>query len=602
MILSNEEKERLETLDQYLLSGAFDERQFDHLVQLAARIFAIPNCYISTIGATAQICRAHTGEFHFEEIARQDSFCNWTIIDESDDILVVEDACEDSRFAQNMLVKGFPFVRFYAGAALISPSGHRIGALCLVDDKPHRLNEEERATLRCLASFVIEHIELMRLGHAARIDTLTQLANRTMLLSAIRKSFDDKVRATAMIIDLDGFKEINDTLGHNAGDFVLQAVGKRLRAFDGQDRVIARLGGDEFVLFIANSADPLASKRLAGDLIAAIQEPIDVDGQIVHICASVGIASTATLDSDEMQVLGNADLALYQAKATGRGCARIFTADLRHRALERGNINLELQEAWETRSFELYYQPQVSLRDGSWVGAEALIRWNYPHRGVVLPSAFLPVLEASHLAAPVGEWIIRAACRQAASWQELASGRFRMGVNLFGAQFRNRDLAAIVAKALDDHGLPSPALELEITENIILRREQSTMEQLEDLRAMGVGIAFDDFGTGYASLAMLKDYPVSRLKIDRSFIRTITSNRKDQVIVEAITSLAKGIGLEVIAEGIEHAEQAEIMRGYHCHEAQGYFFGRPMKAADFERQWQQSRERASLPILVGRAG
>ncbi|MEF2073700.1 putative bifunctional diguanylate cyclase/phosphodiesterase [Consotaella aegiceratis] len=578
------EQERLDALQSYVSSGAFEETQFDHILQLAARIFDLPNVYISTVGDTTQICHAHLG-LPFGEMDRDFAFCNFTI--RSDEVLVVEDTRLDVRFSNNPLVTKGPRIRFYAGSPLISPGGHRLGALCLVDRVPRRFNLDERIVLRRLASFVVEHMELLRLNHQARLDTLTGLANRQTLLAKMQARAENSL-ATVLLIDLDGFKEINDTLGHGAGDDVLRRVSDRLKSFAGPDRTVARLGGDEFVIFIEGAADPLAAKALAGDVIDLAQATIDLDGQAVHIGASVGIAFAGATDRSADQLLGNADLALYQAKAAGRGCARIFTHDMRLRAQERGNTSLELQEAWESGAFELHYQPQIRLSDGKWVGAEALLRWQSPLHGTILPGSFLPVLELSQLALPVGEWIIRTACRQAASWQELSTGRFRMGVNLFAAQFRNRDLAIIIAKALADYRLAAYALELEITENIILQREQTIKEQLEDLRSMGVGVAFDDFGTGYASLAMLKDYPVSRLKIDRSFIRNLASNRQDQVIVEAITELARGLGLEVIAEGIEEIPQAEIMQGYFCQEGQGYLFGRPMPAKDFERRWLEN--------------
>jgi len=290
-----------------------------------------------------------------------------------------------------------------------------------------------------------------------------------------------------------------------------------------------------------------------------------------------------SLQSEEL--LGNADLALYKAKADGRHLVRVFTPELRQTASKKGAISSSIRQAWERNAFELYYQPQINLTDGSLAGAEALIRWNHQTLGVVSPAAFLAVLESGLLAVPVGEWILRTACRQAAEWRAAGLENFRIGVNLFAAQFRTRDFAQTIETMLREFDLPASALELEITENIILQNEQRIMQPLRHLRGLGVGIVFDDFGTGFASLSLLKDYPVSRLKIDRSFVSGADRSKKDEVIVEAVVKLAEGFNLEVIAEGIETSGQENLMRRYRCDEGQGYLYGRPMTPIAFAEQF-----------------
>jgi diguanylate cyclase (GGDEF)-like protein/PAS domain S-box-containing protein len=427
-----------------------------------------------------------------------------------------------------------------------------------------------------------------QLKYAADHDYLTGLANRSRLKHCIQEALAAQQTATLLLIDLDGFKDVNDTLGHSAGDFVLQVVAARLRQAVPSECMVSRLGGDEFVVFVTGTTDPVKARALGRELIGVIEEQIEFEEQPIFIGASVGVAVSNGAGDTEEQLLGNADLALYQAKSDGRHLVNVFTPELRQTASRKGVISSSMRQAWERQEFELYYQPQVNLADGSLCGAEALIRWNHPTQGVTGPAVFLSVLEAGLLAVPVGEWILRTACQQAAQWRSMGLRPFRIGVNLFAAQFRARDFAGMVETALADFNLPATALELEITENTILRNEQRIMQPLHHLRSLGVGIAFDDFGTGFASLSLLKDYPVSRLKIDRSFVSGADRSPRDDVIIEAVTRLAAGFQLEVVAEGIETAEQAALMHCYACGEGQGYFYGRPMTAGDFTRRYIES--------------
>ncbi|MCQ8781562.1 bifunctional diguanylate cyclase/phosphodiesterase [Mangrovibrevibacter kandeliae] len=422
----------------------------------------------------------------------------------------------------------------------------------------------------------------------AYTDSLTGLANRewfNTMLSARVAHFKETGRPfTLLLIDLDGFKSINDSCGHAGGDEVLRAVAERLVAVAGPEYETARLSGDEFAVLITDRADPLDASSVAEQIIRRIEEPILLREQIVHVSASIGILPSEQNHATVEQVLMNADLALYDAKANGRGHGRLFRQDLRHAALARVDTAVELQSAWQDGDLEVYYQPQVRLADGALTGAEALIRWNYPYRGILSPAAFLPVLEAGPLAVPVGDWILRSACRQAAHWRAAGLRDFRIGVNLFAAQLRSPHFPELVREALDQAGLPADGLELEVTENILLRNEGDTLRHLASLRGLGVGIAFDDFGTGYASLTMLKEIAITRLKVDRSFVLDVETSRKDQAIIEAIATMAKGCDLAVTAEGVETAEQARFMEAYAI-EAQGYLFGRPMTATMFEEQF-----------------
>jgi diguanylate cyclase (GGDEF)-like protein/PAS domain S-box-containing protein len=432
-----------------------------------------------------------------------------------------------------------------------------------------------------------------RIRTLAYTDGLTGLANRThfhaMLDDQVAVNQDGARPFSLLTFDLDGFKSVNDAFGHGGGDEVLQIVARRVRASLDERHLLARLGGDEFAVLLDGSADPLVGAGLGQRIIAAIEEPIRVHQQVVHLSASVGLMPSPPEAVEADDLLMSADLALYEAKANGRGHVRLFTPELRQASVQRSSMAQELGDAWEERSFELYYQPQVALASGDITGAEALLRWNYPYCGVLAPAAFLSVLEVGHLAVPVGDWILQSACRQAAAWRAAGLEDFRIGVNLFPAQLRMGDFVERVEEALIRSGLPAHALELEVTENVVLQSERTTASHLKRLRAMGVGIAFDDFGTGYASLTMLKQLDITRLKIDRSFVREIETNRKDQAIVDAVIRMAEGCDLAVIAEGIETKAQADYLRG-RLPEGQGYLFGKPMTGGSFSLSFVEPAE------------
>ena len=424
-------------------------------------------------------------------------------------------------------------------------------------------------------------------------DHLTGLANRTHFLDLLAVCIKEEAAGgekdfAVLLMDLDGFKSVNDALGHHAGDEVLKVVAARLRNLADPDVIIARLGGDEFGILIRNSVDAQLAEALGTRLIRSIEEPIAVGEQVVYISASVGAKVSLHRGSSSVQILDNADLALYDAKAAGKGRVRVFTSELRSMADERGRLALALRTAWEEGQFELFYQPQVSLSDNSLVGAEALLRYNDPVKGVMSPAAFLAVLETSALAVPVGDWILQTACQQAAGWRKAGARDFRIGVNLFPAQLRSPDFVARVERALAESSLPASALELEVTENTVLQNEVMTLDHLAKLRKLGIFVAFDDFGTGFASLTMLKRMQIDRLKVDQSFVRNVESDPKDQAIVDAIARIAEGCDLTVIAEGVETAAQAEFMRAYAA-EGQGYLFGAPMTAAQFEERFIKNK-------------
>ena len=421
-----------------------------------------------------------------------------------------------------------------------------------------------------------------RLYRLAHLDALTELPNRSLLFARIDEQLSERRPMTVLLLDLDGFKAVNDTLGHSAGDKVLQQVAKRIATCVRPNDTVARLGGDEFAILRPSCA---GGKSLADELdclLTSIAIPLEVGGHQVTIGTSIGVACYPDHGDHGEDLLSAADLALYQAKADGRLCYRVFEPGLRDRATQGRMLDGELRRALTHGELELFYQPQVSIKDGRLVGAEALLRWQHPTRGLLSPHDFLAGLEASMIAEEAGEWIIDTAIAQGAAWQRRWPG-FTMAVNLFGAQFRDGHLASRVLTALARHGMPPRSLELEITENIILRHDSTMMEPLHRLRDEGVKIAFDDFGTGYASLSMLKRYPLTKLKIDRSFTTDLDGGEIGGAIVNAIISMARSLSLEVIAEGVETRWQADLLRAAGCDLAQGYLYGVPADADTFER-------------------
>lgn len=462
-----------------------------------------------------------------------------------------------------------------------------------------KANRAEAAAIsRDIAERAANEERLFRLAHT---DSLTGLANRTAMQAHLRDLADGNAPAALLLTDLDGFKYVNDTMGHSAGDAVLKDVAARLTAAARPSDVIVRLGGDEFALLLPGVGDAGHARIYADRIIASVAQPFSYDGQAVTISASVGIALYPFDGADGERLLASADLALYQAKGEGRHCSRMFTPHLRENAISKLSRDSELSRALANGEFEVFYQPEISLRTGALSGAEALLRWQHPQRGLLAPSEFLPSLENGRLAAPVGEWVLETACRQAAQWRKIAPD-FRIGVNLFGSQFRSGDLARKVTGVLFAEDLPPDALELEITENIILRHEDDLVAPLRRLRDLGVGIAFDDYGTGYASLSLLKRYPLSRLKIDRMFVQTVCNSPADATIVRAIISMAEAFNLGVIAEGVETRSQADRLRQYGCEEAQGFLYGKPQSADALARRYLARPEDENSDRKILRVG
>jgi diguanylate cyclase (GGDEF)-like protein len=419
-----------------------------------------------------------------------------------------------------------------------------------------------------------EHI-----AHMARHDALTQLPNRMLLLEKMAEGLA-RVEATGdamavFYLDLDNFKGINDTLGHPIGDRLLGIIAERIRVSVREGDTIARLGGDEFAILQGYSSAEAAAS-LARRLVDVVSDPIEIDGQDINSGVSIGIALAPNDGTTADHLMKCADLALYRAKAEGRGTFRFFEPDMDARIQARRALEVDLRRALVAGEFSLAYQPQINLAGNDLTAMEALLRWTSAERGSVPPSEFIPLAEETGLIVPLGEWVLREACREAAGWPD----PIKVAVNLSPVQFRNRGLVTTVTLALAAARLAPHRLELEITEAVLLQDDEVTVNMLHQLRALGVRIAMDDFGTGYSSLSYLRSFPFDKIKIDRSFIKDIDRNRDSAVIIKAIASLGGSLGIETTAEGIETEEQLDIVRRAGCTEMQGYLASKPVPASE----------------------
>jgi diguanylate cyclase (GGDEF)-like protein len=425
------------------------------------------------------------------------------------------------------------------------------------------------------------HKAQARVAHMARHDSLTDLPNRTLFREKMGEGLNQVATAggemAVLYFDLDNFKTVNDRHGHAAGDRLLRWVAARLRENVGEHDTVARLGGDEFAV-LQRGPQPQSAEKLARRLVEILGHPPPLENQSIHVGASVGIAIAPDHGLDADELMKCADLALYQAKAKGRGAYQLFEPEMEEAARSRHALERDLRTALEGGEFHLVFQPQVRLASSELTGFEALLRWNHPVRGLVSPAEFIPIAEETGLIVPIGEWVLRTACATAASWPDVT-----VAVNLSPVQFRSRGLVALVTSALGEAGLAPQRLELEVTETALLDDSEATVEILHQLRALGVRVSLDDFGVGYSSLSYLRKFPFDRIKIDRSFVGTLGESPESVAIVRTIASLGSVLGVETTAEGVETQQQLDFVRECGCTAVQGYYFGKPCAAGEVER-------------------
>ena len=421
--------------------------------------------------------------------------------------------------------------------------------------------------------------------HMAHHDFLTGLPNRFLLSYRFAQlqatALRNQTRFALLFIDLDRFKNVNDTLGHTVGDRLLCTVAARLTALIRAADTVSRQGGDEFIVLLSEIGNLEDAGHVAQKLLRALSEPCVLDGHELTVTPSIGIAISPDDGDDLDTLLKHADLAMYDAKHKGRNNFQFFRREMNARMLDLLLLESQLRQAIKRGEFELFYQPQVDIASGRTVAFEALARWRHPQRGLVSPAEFIPLAEETGLILPLGLWVLQEACRQLAVWRGGAWPDIRVAVNLSAVQFRQSDLAAQVRSALDSAGVDATALELEVTESVVMQDAETTIQTLQALRAMRVTLAVDDFGTGYSSLAYLKRFPVNTLKVDRSFVRDIGDDPDAEAICAAVIGLARNLRLEVVAEGVETAQQLASLHAAGCGMAQGFLLGKPRPAADY---------------------
>ncbi|HYN54971.1 MAG TPA: EAL domain-containing protein, partial [Methylotenera sp.] len=419
-----------------------------------------------------------------------------------------------------------------------------------------------------------------QLEHQANYDILTGLANRNLLSDRLKQAIASAQRSGQMVAvllhDLDHFKVINDSLGHAAGDALLQAMAGRLRSSVRETDTVARLGGDEFVIVIPDVTKAEDATAVARKVLDLLSQPFIIENQEMYISASIGISLYPRDGEHEEVLLKNVDLAMFRAKHEGRSNFCFYTEEMNARNQERQAMESELHQALKHGEFLLHYQPKVNLRTGEVVGAEALIRWQRSEGEIIFPEKFIPLSEETGLIHPIGAWVMKTACAQNRAWQDAGLPPVSIAVNLSARQFRQHDLVGMVRQVLQDTGLEPQYLELELTESVIMQEAEEAISTLLELKALGVQLSLDDFGTGYSSLNYLRRFPLDNLKIDRSFVKGITSNPHDTTIVKTVIALAHSLNLKVIAEGVETEEQLAFLKAHDCDEMQGYIFSKPV--------------------------
>ena len=440
----------------------------------------------------------------------------------------------------------------------------------------------------------------LQLRHLATHDALTGLPNRVLLddrlAQAIAHADRDAQPFAVLMLDLDRFKLINDSFGHRSGDIVLNEVARRLQGLMRSIDTVARVGGDEFVLVVSPSAARADAEEIGKRANAILSAPFQVEGVDLRVSSSIGIAFYPTDGGSAESVLAHADAAMYCAKERGRNTYQCFSPGMKSVALERVSLESELHQALKLEQFELFYQPKVDTASGDIHSAEALIRWRHPQRGLIQPMEFIPLAEDCGLIHQIGAWVLREACRQCAVWQRAGQPPLRVAVNVAALQFRRGDLFEVIRSALQACQLDPRFLEIELTESAVMTNPEDSAAVLEQLSRMGVLVSVDDFGTGYSSMSYLRRFPIDKLKIDRSFIADLTTRADDASIVRAIVSLAHGLRLKVVAEGVETLEQLKFLQSVGCDQYQGYHFSEPLPAAEFAElvaRWQKAEDRSS---------
>ena len=572
---------------------------FDSIARLARDITETPMATVALVEKDRLRLLAHPG-LPASETSRTVGFCSHAIL--TSELMEVPDALEDARFRDNPLVLGPPHIRACAGVPLVLPSGESLGALCVLDTVPRTLSDAQKQALKTLARSVVGEFELRRrvseleveverrrvaeaqILKVATRDPLTHLPNRIALHERLAQLVQMANRhgdsLAFLFIDLDRFKLINDTHGHDVGDAALVEVAERLTRTLRDSDTVARLGGDEFAVLLPGVGGADEALQMAGKLLLALNDATHLKGHRLHLNASIGVAVYPAHGDDAEQLMRNADLAMYQAKQSGSGRVCLFSPQLNQRSRDLLALENDLRDALQRNELIAYFQPQAMVGTTGVCGAEALVRWRHPHLGILGPDHFIRFAEERGFIHQIGRQMLDMALAQLAAWDEDGLEVPRMAVNVSALELRT-GYSETVEAALARHGVPPHRLELEITESALAADAVGTLSTLARLRNLGVGISVDDFGVGYSSLGQLRRLPIDTLKIDQTFIAEIDSNPQDAAIVSAVVTMARSLGLRTVAEGAEKASHLTALQRLGCDCVQGYVLARPMPAAQF---------------------
>jgi diguanylate cyclase (GGDEF)-like protein len=499
-----------------------------------------------------------------------------------------------------------------SGSAFPLPvHGRIVGVMLFLSAEINTFTPEFVELLQRLAdnvSFALENFDRAdekhkadeRIEYLASHDGLTDLPNRELFNGLLRHTIDAARRNARqfalLFIDLDRFKIINDSLGHDAGDLLLVEVARRLRGALRASDVVARLGGDEFVVILEETSDRNDIEQIAGHLLSVVGQPMQLSGHECHTTASIGIAVYPENGADAATLTKNADIAMYLAKEDGKNGFRFFSGEIKAQSIERLRLETELRRAVARQQFSLHYQPKVDMESGQITGVEALLRWKHPELGLVSPAQFIPLAEETGLIVPIGRWVMREACAQNMAWQRRGLRPVSMAVNLSPRQFADEQLLHDVDEAIAASGMSPVLLQLEVTESMVMRNVTRAVRVLDAIQSRGIRLAIDDFGTGYSSMSLMKQFPIDTIKIDRSFVRDLPRDSEDQAIAQAIISMGKALGMTVVAEGVETAEQHAFLRDHRCDEIQGFLFSKPLPPRELEKLLRTEPLLASPPL------
>ncbi|NNG21668.1 putative bifunctional diguanylate cyclase/phosphodiesterase [Telluria aromaticivorans] len=602
-----DEAQRLAALHATTLLGSPPEESFDRITRTAARLLHVPIALVSLVDRDRQWFKSRTG-LDACETTRDISFCAHAILE--DEPLVVADAGQDARFADNPLVTGAPHLRFYAGVQLYSIDHKKLGTLCVIDREPRTLAAGELDALRDLAHMVEELVYHRQLAVAAQAlgealqagdckpgseargelawmvahDVLTGLPNRQAMLRAIEASItgwrEHGRPALVACLNIDRFKHFNELLGHHAGDEILVAIARSLQALLREGDMLARSGSDEFLVLLHARGDHPEPERALERLMETANRAIPAPGGEIALTVSIGTALLPRDGIDADALLNNAVTAMRHAKAQGRGGIQPFAPEQRTDQGRRLTLESHLRRALAQDELFVQYQPQVDLRSGQLSGFEALVRWRHPEFGTIGPDEFIPIAEETGLIVPIGEWVLRTAVTQLVAWREEGLPLVPMAVNLSARQFLQSDVLGTIRRLLEETGMAAESLELELTESVSMADPARSIVVMQGLGDLGLSLSIDDFGTGYSSFTYLKRLPIDKLKIDKSFVQDMAHSAESNAIVQAIVAMSHRLQLRVIAEGVETADQVAALRKADCDQIQGYYYSRPLAAQD----------------------